>query len=95
MKVGMGTYVADVRQIRDMFLDKEYRLQVSRQSFYEKQVECEQEVEDIFGETEGVEFRNSMKSIWDGANKRSNTFLSANIMSAVPFNSRKVGRVLP
>lgn len=65
MKVGMGTYVADVRQIRDMFLDKEYRLQVSRQSFYEKQVECEQEVEDIFGETEGVEFRNSMKSIWE------------------------------
>ena len=65
MKVGMGTYVADVRQIRDMFLDKEYRLQVSRQSFYEKQVECEQEVEDIFGETEGVEFRNSMESIWE------------------------------
>ncbi|MBU5477761.1 flagellar hook-associated protein FlgK [Eubacterium sp. MSJ-13] len=65
MKIGYGTYVADVRQIRDMFLDKEYRLQVSRQSFYEKQVECEQEVEDIFGETEGVEFRNSMESIWE------------------------------
>lgn len=65
MKIGYGTYVADVRQIRDMFLDKEYRLQVSRQSFYEKQVECEQEVEDIFGETEGVEFRNSMQSIWE------------------------------
>lgn len=65
LKTGMGTYVADVRQIRDMFLDKEYRLQVSRQNFYEKQVECEQEVEDIFGETEGVEFRNSMESIWE------------------------------
>ena len=65
MKVGYGTYVADVRQIRDIFLDKEYRLQVSRQNFYEKQVECEQEVEDIFGETEGVEFRNSMESIWE------------------------------
>lgn len=64
-KAGMGTYVADVRQIRDIFLDKEYRLQVSRQSFYEKQVECEQEIEDIFGETEGVEFRNSMESIWE------------------------------
>lgn len=65
MKVGYGTYVANVRQIRDIFLDKEYRLQVSRQNFYEKQVECEQEVEDIFGETEGVEFRNSMESIWE------------------------------
>ena len=65
MKIGMGTYVADVRQIRDMFLDKEYRLQVSRQTFYEKQVECEQEVEDIFGENEGVEFRNSMESMWE------------------------------
>ena len=65
LKVGLGTYVADVRQIRDMFLDKEYRLQVSRQTFYEKQVECEQEIEDIFGETDGVEFRSSMESIWE------------------------------
>ena len=32
MKIGYGTYVADVRQIRDMFLDKEYFRSVDRVS---------------------------------------------------------------
>ena len=65
LKTGLGTTVAEVRQIRDIFLDKEYRLEVSRQSFYEKQVECGQEVEDVLGETEGVEFREAMNDIWN------------------------------
>ncbi|MCI5502390.1 MAG: flagellar hook-associated protein FlgK [Lachnospiraceae bacterium] len=65
LKSGLGTTVAEVRQIRDIFLDKEYRLEVSRQSFYEKQVECGQEVEDVLGETEGVEFREAMNDIWN------------------------------
>lgn len=65
LKSGLGTTVAEVRQIRDIFLDKEYRLEVSRQLFYEKQVECGQEVEDVLGETEGVEFREAMNDIWN------------------------------
>ena len=65
LQTGLGTTVAEVRQIRDIFLDKEYRLEVSRQSFYEKQVECGQEIEDVLGETEGVEFREAMNDIWN------------------------------
>lgn len=65
MKIGMGVGIADIRQIRDTFLDKEYRLEYGRQSFYEKLAETEGEVEDIFGETEGVEFQNSLNNIWD------------------------------
>ena len=35
-QIGYGTTVAQVRQIRDIFLDKEYRLEVSRGSFYDR-----------------------------------------------------------
>lgn len=65
IQTGMGTNVSAIRQIRDAFLDKEYRLEVGRLSFYEKLAETEGEVEDIFGETEGVEFRNCMQVMWN------------------------------
>lgn len=63
-QIGMGTRVDTIRQIRDQFLDKEYRLEFSRQSFYEKLVETENEIEDVFGEMEGVEFRYALNEIW-------------------------------
>lgn len=65
LQVGLGTTVAQVRQIRDIFLDKEYRLEISRQSFYEAQVDSVTEIEDVLGETEGVEFREAMTDIWE------------------------------
>lgn len=64
-QIGMGTRVDAIRQIRDQFLDKEYRLEFSRQSFYDRLVEVENEVEDVFGEMEGVEFRSALNEIWE------------------------------
>ncbi len=64
LQVGYGTTVAAVRQIRDIFLDKEYRLEVGRQGFYEKQYETAIEIEDIFGEMEGIEFEDSLTGLW-------------------------------
>lgn len=60
LQVGYGTTVANVRQIRDMFLDREYRLEVGRQNFYESLYNTELEVEDILGEMEGVEFNDAL-----------------------------------
>ncbi len=65
MRVGMGTAISEVRQIRDQFLDREYRLEVGRLSFYEKLVETTTEIEDIFGETEGVRFQENLEEIWN------------------------------
>ncbi len=65
LQVGYGTQVADVRQIRDIFLDSQYRLEVGRQSFYEVQYTTEQEVEDILGEMEGVEFHDALQEMWN------------------------------
>ena len=65
MQIGYGTTVAAVRQIRDKFLDKEFRNEVSRLSFYEVQQITAQEVYDIIGEQEGVEFNNALNSLWN------------------------------
>lgn len=64
LQIGLGTRVDSIRQIRDQFLDKEYRVEISRQNFYTKQYETENEIEDIFGEMEGVEFLYSLTDIW-------------------------------
>lgn len=65
MQIGYGTSVAAVRQIRDIFLDKEYRNEVSRLAFYEVQQTTAWEVYDIIGELEGVEFNNALNSLWN------------------------------
>ncbi len=64
-QIGYGSTVSAVRQIRDLFLDKEYRAEVSRKAFYQELSDTESEVEDIFGETEGVEFSNQITDLWD------------------------------
>ncbi len=65
LQVGLGTQVAKIRQIRDLFLDREYRYEVSCQTFYESLSESEKEIEDVLGEMEGVEFQNSLNDIWN------------------------------
>ncbi len=64
MQIGLGTKVDAIRQIRDHFLDKEYRLEVSRLTFYDKQYETVTEIEDVLGEMEGVEFNNALTDMW-------------------------------
>ncbi len=56
MQVGMGTDVAMIRQVRNKFLDAEYRLQLGRESFYQAQYKAVTEIEEVFGEMEGEEF---------------------------------------
>ncbi|MBQ7635879.1 MAG: flagellar hook-associated protein FlgK [Lachnospiraceae bacterium] len=64
MQTGHGTDVSTIKQVRDQFLDKTYREEVGRQNYYRLQYESTTEVEDIFGETEGVAFQDSMEEVW-------------------------------
>lgn len=65
MQVGLGTDIAQIRQVRNTFLDAQYRLQVGRESFYEAQYEAEMEIEELFGEMEGEEFLTSITDLWN------------------------------
>lgn len=63
-QVGYGSDVSTVKQVRDIFLDRTYRTEKGRESFYSSQYEATREVEDIFGELEGVAFQNNLKELW-------------------------------
>ena len=64
MQRGLGANFAEVKQVRDTFLDKAYRQEIGRQAFYESQYQAIEEVEGLFGELEGVQFQNTMKEFW-------------------------------
>lgn len=61
---GLGVYYAQTRQVRDMFLDKTYRKESGRSAFYETNTKVIDEMEDLFGEFQGVEFSDSLQNLW-------------------------------
>lgn len=63
-QVGLGVYYSQTRQVRDMFMDKLYRKESGRSSFYETSSAVIQEVEDLFGEFQGVEFSKALENLW-------------------------------
>lgn len=73
LQTGLGTDIATVRQVRDMFLDKAYRQETGRQGFYEVQYQAVEEVEGMLGETEGVAFQNSLNDLWTSLQELSKT----------------------
>ncbi len=73
LQSGLGVDIATVRQVRDVFLDKAYRQEIGRQGFYEVQYEAVQEVESMFGETEGVTFQDSLEDLWTSLEELSKT----------------------
>lgn len=63
-QVGLGTDMAVIRQVRDAFLDKAYRMESGRLSFYESQMQSVDEMIDLLGETEGEQFQNTISDLW-------------------------------
>lgn len=64
MQTGTGTTIMLTRQIRNEFLDGQYRLQVGRQQFYEANSKAAMEIEDMLGELHGEEFKTSINDLW-------------------------------
>ncbi len=64
MQVGLGVDPAQVRQVRDVFLDKAYRQEAGRQGYYEAQRDAVSEIENLFGELQGVAFQDTLKDFW-------------------------------
>lgn len=64
MQIGLGTDMSVIRQVRDVFMDKAYRLEVGRQGFYEAQYGSVEEIENLFGELDGVAFKNNLSDLW-------------------------------
>ncbi|MBE5923060.1 MAG: flagellar hook-associated protein FlgK [Lachnospiraceae bacterium] len=87
---GLGTRIADVRLVRDRFVDKAYRNELGREQFYQTKYDVVAEVENYFGELESSDFRTYMQELWSAAQelqKESNSIVtrSSYIASAVTF----------
>lgn len=63
-QVGTGTNIALTRQVRNTFLDGQYRLQLGRQNFYEANANAAKEIEDMLGELQGEEFQTNLTNLW-------------------------------
>ena len=83
MQRGLGANFAEVKQVRDAFLDQAYRQEIGRQAFYESQYQTIGEIEGLFGELEGVQFQNTMKDFWESLQELSRE--PDNIVSRASF----------
>jgi len=93
LKSGVGVDVQDVRRCRDDFLDAAYRQELGRKSFYESQYEVVNEVENLFGEMDGVNFQELITDLRSAINQlslepTSTVARSAVIQSSVAFVER-------
>lgn len=89
-QAGLGTTIADVRLIRDTFVDRAYRKELGREQFYQTKYDVVAEVQNYFGEMEGSSFRTYMQNLWSAAQelqKESNSIVtrSSFIAQAVTF----------
>lgn len=92
-QVGLGVVSAESRHIRDLLLDNAYREQEGRRAFYASRYNASEEVETILGETEGVQFQNSLKDLKEAISEMAKTPNSTVtraglIMSAEAFINR-------
>lgn len=63
-QAGLGVSIADVVHTRDTFLDRSYRTESGRQSFYAACYSTTSEVETYFQEMEGQAFQDNLEDFW-------------------------------
>lgn len=63
-QTGLGVTYSKVRQVRDYFLDKTYRLESGRCAFYEAQYGAIDEVQTLLRELDGKAFNASLSNLW-------------------------------
>lgn len=66
---GLGVAVSEVRRIRDQFIDQAYRNENSRLGFYESQYNAIEEIEDQFGEMQGVTYESYLINLYNSVNE--------------------------
>ena len=63
-KIGSGVTTAEILHSRDIFLDKYFRQENGRESFYNVLSETTDEIETIFQELEGEAFETTLDEVW-------------------------------
>lgn len=70
---GLGVTVAEINRIRDQFIDEAYRSSNSKLGYYNSQYKALEEIEDQFGELQGVTYQQSLENLKGAINAISTT----------------------
>ncbi len=84
---GLGVAVSEVRRIRDQFIDQAYRNENSRLGFYESQYKAIEEIEDQFGEMQGVTYESYLINLYNSVNELANNPTSTVARSSLIQNA--------
>lgn len=68
---GLGVAVSEIQRIRDQFIDSAYRSENGRLGYYSSQYKAVEEVEDQFGEMQGVTYQECLTNLYDSINELS------------------------
>ncbi len=90
---GLGVDIQDVRRVRNDFVDEAYRTSNGRYGFYSSQYEAVEEVEDLFGELQGVTYQECLADLRESINElaknpQSTTARTSVIQRATAFMTR-------
>ena len=66
-QTGLGTLYNNTKYVREMFLDKSFRLESGREAFYEVSYGTIEEAEDLLQEMNGQEFAEAINNLWVAA----------------------------
>ncbi|WP_341878317.1 flagellar hook-associated protein FlgK [Defluviitalea saccharophila] len=69
LSIGFGVDITEIRQIRDSFLDRNYRTEIGGYQFYNAKQSTILEVESILGEINGESLSEVMTDFWRQTNK--------------------------
>ncbi len=83
LQAGLGVAYTDVRAVRDEFLDRQYRTESGRTAYYSTSYEVIQEINNLFGETEGAEFQTSLQDLRDACENLANSPADSTVQSAL------------
>lgn len=70
-KSGSGVEISEIRRVRDDYMDASYRSENSRLGYYNSQYEAVSEIEDLFGELQGVTYQQSLINLRDSISELS------------------------
>lgn len=68
-KYGLGVDIGAISRVRNDFIDRSYRTGYSRLGFYESQANAVYEVEDWFGEMQGVTYQQHITDLYNSINE--------------------------
>lgn len=70
---GLGVSIGDVVHARDVFLDKSFRLENGRSSFYGALYKSSSYIEDLYQELDGEEFKATVSELWTAVQELAKT----------------------